>query len=79
MLEVKWENTINRVTGTAVHPRPRERVTAGTEFEFEMIFRIFDSTDKVQPDDLTLFKKFLRSFECDMIRSAAPVHVDAEK
>ena len=63
MLEVKWENTINRVTGTAVHPRPRERVTAGTEFEFEMIFRIFDSTDKVQPDDLTLFKKFLRSFE----------------
>ncbi len=63
MLEVKWESTINRVTGTAVHPRPRERVTAGTEFEFEMIFRIFDSTDKVQPDDLTLFKKFLRSFE----------------
>ncbi len=32
--EIKSENTINRIQGTAQHPRFTERVPAGTEFEF---------------------------------------------
>lgn len=39
--EVKYENTINRVTGEA-NPRPLERVPAGATFKFEMIYDCFD-------------------------------------
>ena len=35
--EVKYENTIDRVKGTA-NPRPLERVPAGAIFDFEMIY-----------------------------------------
>ncbi|MCS7012024.1 MAG: type III-A CRISPR-associated RAMP protein Csm3 [Chloroherpetonaceae bacterium] len=45
--ESKWENTINRKTGTADHPRQLERVPAGARFKFEMILNIFDD-DKGQ-------------------------------
>ncbi|BDD12951.1 type III-A CRISPR-associated RAMP protein Csm3 (plasmid) [Fulvitalea axinellae] len=40
--EVKYENTINRVTGVA-NPRPLERVPAGAKFEFEMIYDGYDN------------------------------------
>jgi len=43
--EVKAENVINRLTGRAEHPRSQERVPAGTEFEFEMIYGIYDEND----------------------------------
>jgi len=36
--DIKWENTINRKTGTAQHPRQLERVPAGARFRFEMIY-----------------------------------------
>ncbi|HPR72986.1 MAG TPA: type III-A CRISPR-associated RAMP protein Csm3 [Bacteroidales bacterium] len=42
--EVKWENTINRKTGTAEHPRQIERVPAGAQFSFEMIYDVYDNT-----------------------------------
>jgi len=34
--EVKSENSINRITGTAEHPRFTERVPANTEFQFSV-------------------------------------------
>ncbi len=37
--EVKSENTINRISGTARHPRSTERVPADTEFEFSVMLR----------------------------------------
>lgn len=40
--EVKTENLVNRLTGTAEHPRTQERVPSGTEFEFEISVRIFE-------------------------------------
>ncbi|NTW63913.1 MAG: type III-A CRISPR-associated RAMP protein Csm3 [Chlorobiaceae bacterium] len=40
--ETKWENTIDRTTGAARHPRQVERVLAGTEFDFEMVYNIYD-------------------------------------
>jgi len=43
--EVKFENVIDRIT-SAANPRQTERVPAGAEFEFEMIYNIFDERDK---------------------------------
>jgi len=40
--EVKWENSINRTTGTAQHPRQLERVPAGAVFKFEMVYDKYD-------------------------------------
>lgn len=41
-LEKKTENIINRLKGTAEHPRTQERVPEGTEFDFEIAVQIFD-------------------------------------
>jgi len=43
---VKAENVINRITGTAEHPRSIERVPAGTEFDFLLTFKIMDDSDE---------------------------------
>lgn len=43
-VEVKEENTLNRVTSRA-NPRKMERVPAGTKFRFEMVFSLFDEKD----------------------------------
>ncbi|WP_456472428.1 type III-A CRISPR-associated RAMP protein Csm3 [Methanocaldococcus sp.] len=45
-LEEKVENTIDRLKGTAQHPRQTERVVAGSEFKFEIVFNIYDKEDK---------------------------------
>jgi len=39
---VKWENRINRRTGTAEHPRQLERVPADAEFDFEIVYDLYD-------------------------------------
>ena len=43
--EVKWENVIDRIT-SAANPRQMERVPAGAEFEFGMIYNVFSEGDK---------------------------------
>lgn len=45
-MEVKYENTINRINGTA-NPRPLERVPASVEFDFTISFKVFEG----DPDD----------------------------
>jgi CRISPR-associated protein Csm3 len=40
--DVKFENVINRVTGTAEHPRQLERVPANAKFKFEMVYDVYD-------------------------------------
>jgi len=52
-VEVKSENRINRITGTAEHPRFIERVPAGAEFDFEIYFKVLDKNDE------NLFEKYL--------------------
>jgi CRISPR-associated protein Csm3 len=42
--EVKWENVISRITSRA-NPRQVERIPAGTEFNFEIVYNIFDEND----------------------------------
>lgn len=39
--EIKWENTINRMTGTALNPRQLERVPAGARFSYELVYNRF--------------------------------------
>lgn len=46
-LEDKVENRINRLTGTAEHPRHVERVPAGMVFDFGLTYKIF----KIDPSD----------------------------
>lgn len=53
--EQKTENSINRLTARA-NPRTQERVPAGTEFEFEMVYRIFDLDDDKGVKDRELFE-----------------------
>ena len=43
--ENKFENTIDRVKGTASNPRQIERVPAGAKFNIEFIINIFEGTD----------------------------------
>lgn len=49
--EIKYENRINRLKGKAEHPRPMERVPAGTEFDFRIDYRVFDINDKGTTDN----------------------------
>lgn len=44
--EEKYENSIDRLKGTAKNPRPTERVPAGIDFEFEIVLRVFDEDDE---------------------------------
>ncbi|PJI06540.1 MULTISPECIES: type III-A CRISPR-associated RAMP protein Csm3 [Clostridium] len=45
MVEIKKENTINRITGGAI-PRTLDRIPAGTEFSIEMQLKIFEGDNK---------------------------------
>lgn len=57
LTEVKAENVINRIKGTAEHPRFIERVPEGTEFNFKVTFKIFEG------DDEELFNELLRGLK----------------
>ena len=63
-VEWKTENSINRIT-SAANPRPMERVTAGSEFMFEMVYSIYDTGDggKTDKDNLKEVFKALRILE----------------
>lgn len=43
--EIKWEVGIDRIT-SAANPRQMERVPAGAEFDFEMVYTVYDTTDR---------------------------------
>jgi len=53
LTEVKSENSINRIQGTASNPRFIERVPEGTKFEFIVTFKV------LQDDDESLFNDYL--------------------
>jgi CRISPR-associated protein Csm3 len=69
--EVKFENTINRIKGTAEHPRQIERVPAGALFNVEFIINII-ADDQQQADAqentfLNLFKAGIKLLEDDYL------------
>jgi CRISPR-associated protein Csm3 len=54
LTEVKYENSIDRISARA-NPRSLERVSAGVEFDFEILYRVFDMGDQGKTDE-ELFK-----------------------
>lgn len=64
LIEVKAENSINRIAGTAENPRVIERVPEGTEFDFTVTFKIFDDRDEELFNELL---KGLKLLEMDAI------------
>ncbi|MGV8073745.1 MAG: type III-A CRISPR-associated RAMP protein Csm3 [Syntrophobacteraceae bacterium] len=62
--EVKSENSINRIKGTAENPRFTERVPADTEFDFSVCLKILNP----QEDDLfTMLLEGLKLLELDSL------------
>lgn len=65
LTEVKSENVINRIKGTAEHPRFIERVPEGTEFDFLVTFKVLDDSDEEFFNEYLL--KGLKMLELDAI------------
>ena len=63
LTEVKAENSINRITGTAENPRFTERVPAGVEFRFCITLKEFEGDEGLE--DLLL--KGLKLLEYDAL------------
>lgn len=59
LTEVKYENTIDRVTGTAKNPRGLERVLPGIEFSVEILYRVFDVDGDGGETDKKMFENVL--------------------
>jgi len=64
IVEGKWENSIDRRTGTAQNPRQTERVVAGVEFTLNMSYKVFDEEDEV---NFEYVKKALKLVENDAL------------
>lgn len=64
LTEAKSENTINRITATADHPRQTERVPAGAIFDFKLTLREFEGDSQTLKE---LILKGLRLLELDSL------------
>ena len=66
--ENKFENTINRIEGTAGNPRQVERVPAGAEFDMEFVINVWSEDGQSEEKDLlTTFKEGIRLLENDYL------------
>lgn len=63
--EGKWENVIDRVKGTAEHPRQTERIPAGVSFDVEFVINVWD--DDNEEALLHLLKKGMNALENDYL------------
>jgi len=64
LTEIKSENIIDRIKGTAEHPRSTERVPADTEFEFKVSIKQFEGDE---PDLLEYLLEGLKLLEMDAL------------
>ena len=66
---IKVENTINRKEGTALHPRQIERVPAGAEFDFEIVYDGYevDGSENQIDEDIKMMKKAMLMLQDDYI------------
>ncbi len=65
MSEVKSENMVNRINGTAGNPRPVERVPAGTRFAVEMMLKVYEGDDEQRM--LEVLRQGMRLLENDYL------------
>ncbi|MEK6482147.1 type III-A CRISPR-associated RAMP protein Csm3 [Catalinimonas sp. 4WD22] len=63
--EIKWENVINRIKGSAEHPRQMERIPAGAEFDLHFVINIFEGDEEGKL--LNTFKKGLELLQDDYL------------
>lgn len=63
--EGKWENVIDRVKGTAEHPRQTERIPAGVSFDVEFVINVWDE-DK-EDNLIGLLNKGINALENDYL------------
>lgn len=63
--EGKWENVIDRIKGTAEHPRQTERVPAGVSFDVEFVINVWD--DDNGEELLRLLKEGMKALENDYL------------
>lgn len=67
LTEVKFENTIHRLTGIA-NPRQFERVPAGTQFDFKIIYNI-ENTEEIK-EDMKALRDAFETLEDDYLGSS---------
>lgn len=67
MTEAKYENTIERITGTAGNPRQLERVAVGAKFDFEIVYRNFMADERSAAEDRELLKEAIKLLEHDYL------------
>lgn len=63
--EGKWENRIDRVKGTAEHPRQIERVPAGVFFQVEFIINVWDNDN--EQELVGLLEEGIKALENDYL------------
>ena len=63
--EIKWENSINRLTGTAESPRQFERIPAGAEFDVDFVINVFEGENG--DDLLNLLYKGIEALQDDYL------------
>jgi len=63
--EVKFENTIQRITGKAENPRQTERIPAGAKFDVNFVINVWDTDNK--NDLLDLLQKGMKALENDYL------------
>lgn len=64
--ESKWENVIDRVKGTAEHPRQMERVPAGARFNVQFVINVW-TEDGDGEQLMELLKKGITALESDYL------------
>lgn len=69
--EVKFENVINRIKGTAEHPRQIERIPAGAVFNVEFVINVVEDgnadSNSGKEDLLNLLNKGIKLLEDDYL------------
>lgn len=63
--EVKFENSIDRVTGKASNPRQIERIPAGAKFNAEFVINIWEND--IKDELISLFKEGITLLEADYL------------
>ncbi len=85
--EVKFENTIDRIKGVALHPRQQERVPAGAKFDVEFVINVFvgegENVDDVKNAYLKTLKRGIELLNDDYLggsgsRGYGQVKIDIE-
>ena len=63
--EVKFENVIDRIKGTAEHPRQMERIPAGVSFDIEIIINVWSEDEENKL--IELLEKGIKALENDYL------------